>query len=448
MAYTGSSIIDYLKSVGKPSDFTSRAKLATQYRIANYLGTAEQNLKLLGLLRGETKTTSTDEEFAKFAEAALKGGSMEVTPLTVATSAEGKIVPTETVTPEAEKPITISPTTGQVVTDEAFSKFAEEALKTSLQPGFVRIGGDIVAQSDLDMARSRGWASPTVNLYDAAGKVIGTTKLELANGQYVKTGTPLTIKEEDGKLVDINTGQQIGEIDPDTGDYIPHLTEDDILRIVRGEIPANLTAQDILKLLEGKLPVGLTKEDVRALMGEIPEGLTEEDIKRIIGEAQTIGLTKEEVQKWIVDAAPSMPIYPTKEEIQGWIGEAMPEVGPEEGAVRINPATGEREVYRPWGEWEALPEKPAINEEQIKSWMTDLVSQGLSGDEIKEWISSAIGTIPAGITEEDIKRIVEEAIPKAPDDPYAAIKKKNGRNQDSFGRIKGKSWRDTRTRRV
>lgn len=51
MAYTGGSIVDYLKSVGKPSDYSSRAQLAKQSGITNYAGTAQQNTQLLGMLR-------------------------------------------------------------------------------------------------------------------------------------------------------------------------------------------------------------------------------------------------------------------------------------------------------------------------------------------------------------------------------------------------------------
>ena len=49
--YTGPSIVDYLKSIGQSSDFASRAKLATQYGITDYRGTAEQNTRLLNLLK-------------------------------------------------------------------------------------------------------------------------------------------------------------------------------------------------------------------------------------------------------------------------------------------------------------------------------------------------------------------------------------------------------------
>ena len=50
-SYSGPSIVDYLNSVKQASDFTSRSKLATQYGISNYTGTAEQNTLLLNKLK-------------------------------------------------------------------------------------------------------------------------------------------------------------------------------------------------------------------------------------------------------------------------------------------------------------------------------------------------------------------------------------------------------------
>jgi len=50
--YKGPSIVDYLSSIGKPSDYTSRANLAQQMGIQGYTGTAEQNTQLLNTLRG------------------------------------------------------------------------------------------------------------------------------------------------------------------------------------------------------------------------------------------------------------------------------------------------------------------------------------------------------------------------------------------------------------
>lgn len=50
-SYTGGSIVDYLGSQGQASDFASRSKLAQQYGISNYTGTAAQNTQLLNTLR-------------------------------------------------------------------------------------------------------------------------------------------------------------------------------------------------------------------------------------------------------------------------------------------------------------------------------------------------------------------------------------------------------------
>lgn len=59
MAYTGTSIVDYLKSTGGASDFASRAALATQKGITGYTGTAAQNTQLLGILRAPAPSPLT-----------------------------------------------------------------------------------------------------------------------------------------------------------------------------------------------------------------------------------------------------------------------------------------------------------------------------------------------------------------------------------------------------
>ncbi|WP_313428054.1 DUF3597 family protein [Siminovitchia terrae] len=50
-AYTGDSIVDYLKSIGVDSSFSNRTNLATQYEIKGYNGSAKQNLELLNKMR-------------------------------------------------------------------------------------------------------------------------------------------------------------------------------------------------------------------------------------------------------------------------------------------------------------------------------------------------------------------------------------------------------------
>ena len=57
--YTGNSVVDYLKSIGQDSSFANRKKLAAQYGINNYSGTAAQNLELLNKLRGGSSSGSS-----------------------------------------------------------------------------------------------------------------------------------------------------------------------------------------------------------------------------------------------------------------------------------------------------------------------------------------------------------------------------------------------------
>lgn len=59
--YNGNSIVDALNSVGYDSSYASRKDLATKLGIANYKGTAEQNLKMIELLKGNnTPAVSTE----------------------------------------------------------------------------------------------------------------------------------------------------------------------------------------------------------------------------------------------------------------------------------------------------------------------------------------------------------------------------------------------------
>lgn len=59
LKYKGNSIVDYLKSIGQSSNYSSRAKLAKQQGISNYRGTGSQNTQLLNTLRsGTTQNTS------------------------------------------------------------------------------------------------------------------------------------------------------------------------------------------------------------------------------------------------------------------------------------------------------------------------------------------------------------------------------------------------------
>lgn len=58
-SYTGPSLVEYLKSVGQPSSFSARAKLARQQGISGYRGTAAQNTSLLNRLRAPGSTAKS-----------------------------------------------------------------------------------------------------------------------------------------------------------------------------------------------------------------------------------------------------------------------------------------------------------------------------------------------------------------------------------------------------
>lgn len=68
--YGGPSIVDYLKTVGQPSDYGSRSRLAEQYGIQGYMGTAAQNTQLLNLLRQNSQGSQGSAEAPKTAPSA------------------------------------------------------------------------------------------------------------------------------------------------------------------------------------------------------------------------------------------------------------------------------------------------------------------------------------------------------------------------------------------
>src|SRR5699024_10682041 len=53
--YKGGSLVDYLKSVGQPSTFKYREKLANQTGIINYKGKPSQNTQQLNILKEKSR---------------------------------------------------------------------------------------------------------------------------------------------------------------------------------------------------------------------------------------------------------------------------------------------------------------------------------------------------------------------------------------------------------
>ena len=65
-SYTGTSIVDYLKSIGQDSSFSNRKKLAEANGISNYTGTASQNTQLLNILRGSASSSASTSYYSKY----------------------------------------------------------------------------------------------------------------------------------------------------------------------------------------------------------------------------------------------------------------------------------------------------------------------------------------------------------------------------------------------
>jgi len=76
------SIVDWMKSQGMNSSFTNRAKLAEQYGIGNYQGTAEQNTQLLNNLRNQNNNSNiSSKPIQQFYPSTSTGGSSIVNAL-------------------------------------------------------------------------------------------------------------------------------------------------------------------------------------------------------------------------------------------------------------------------------------------------------------------------------------------------------------------------------
>ena len=74
------SIVDYLKSIGQDSSYSSRKNLASQYGISNYSGTASQNTNLLKALQnGSSQAGSTNNNTAN-------GANVTITPVSSSSS--------------------------------------------------------------------------------------------------------------------------------------------------------------------------------------------------------------------------------------------------------------------------------------------------------------------------------------------------------------------------
>lgn len=97
------SIVDYLKSIGQDSSFDNRKKLASQYGITNYTGSAGQNTALLKALQGAANKTQTAAKNQTAKTTAATSGSTGNKSMTVVAEDEPKAAKVDrSMTVEAE----------------------------------------------------------------------------------------------------------------------------------------------------------------------------------------------------------------------------------------------------------------------------------------------------------------------------------------------------------
>lgn len=70
---TGGSVVNYMNSKGMNSSYSNRAKLAKEYGIANYRGTASQNIELLNKLKSGAPTKPTLKSNKTVAQEVIDG---------------------------------------------------------------------------------------------------------------------------------------------------------------------------------------------------------------------------------------------------------------------------------------------------------------------------------------------------------------------------------------
>lgn len=160
--YQGPSIVDYLSSLGQPTDFASRTKLASQFNIPNYTGTGEQNTELLNLMRSAqtnplTPTQPTSGAFSlptgtltPSAITGTPGPSQTTSPTTMGAPAQTSTAPIVNIqTSPNVSPPTINnvPTTEtSVPTSEqsqtSFGEITPEEKAGSIEPEVPQLGID------------------------------------------------------------------------------------------------------------------------------------------------------------------------------------------------------------------------------------------------------------------------------------------------------------------
>ena len=183
---TKTSIVDYLKSTGQDSSYTNRQKLAKQYGISNYTGTAEQNTKLLNMIKNassasSTTSTSTKNTQSTKSTAAKNTGTKNTAETTVVEQAKGVLhsTPTYNAANTVEKAVldTSTPVTKSNAVLDA------DYVATPTKLGDMPIGG---AQSYVDAVKNG-----TLSLDHVPDEYL-TDVLNILTGKTTQTSTAPT----------------------------------------------------------------------------------------------------------------------------------------------------------------------------------------------------------------------------------------------------------------
>ena len=195
--YTGVSIVDYLKSIGQPSDFPSRVALAKQKGIANYAGTEDQNAQLLNMLRTPAPVTpfqpsalqqqisalpkpitGTVQPGQTSVQEAIAAGVMKpgVAPAPVAPVAPAPVVPKPApVTPKPE-PLKVKTAEPKVPSADEFTALTPEQQEKSKTDFLTQMGEFGIEPGD------------AMKYFEAAYGTKGKTEEELKDEVYKKYG--------------------------------------------------------------------------------------------------------------------------------------------------------------------------------------------------------------------------------------------------------------------
>lgn len=125
---TDSSVVDYLKSNGQDSSYNNRKKLANQYGISNYTGTADQNKQLLERIKNSSAASTAN----KTTSGATIGAAVGATTAQITNTAASDVTNAATQAAEA----VLSGQNIQGITDIAEATAVSEVAPVQQNTGF------------------------------------------------------------------------------------------------------------------------------------------------------------------------------------------------------------------------------------------------------------------------------------------------------------------------